>query len=55
MEPFLEILTKPDNLPIVGMVLGLAFLLLVWGRQARRNDRLIAEGRKDEIGPEMRR
>jgi len=52
---FLHILAKPDNMPIAAMVVALAFLLWTWLRQARRNDRLIEEGRKDEIGEEMRR
>ncbi len=55
MANFLEILAKPDNLPIAAMVLGLAYLLWVWARQARRNDELIRSGRKKEIGREMRR
>ncbi len=55
MEQFLYILTRPDNLPIAGMVIALVFLLGVWWRQVRVHDRLIKEGRKDEIGDEMRR
>ena len=55
MEQFLEILTKPDNLPIAGMVVALFYLLWVWWRQARAHDRLLREGRGDEIGDEMRR
>ena len=55
MEPFLYTISRPDNMPIVAMVFALAFLLRVWWRQARRNDRLIAEGRRDEIAREMRR
>lgn len=55
MDAFVEILSKPDNLPIVGMVVALAFLLGVWARQARRNDRLLRAGRADEIAKEMRR
>ena len=40
---------------IAGMVIALVFLLGVWWRQVRVHDRLIKEGRKDEIGDEMRR
>ena len=55
MAQFLWILTQPDNLPIVGMVVALVFLLGVWLRQALRNDQLIRAGRRDEIEREMRR
>ena len=55
MKQFLYILTRPDNLPIAGMVVALVFLLGVWWRQARRHDRLIREGRADEIHDEMSR
>lgn len=55
MEQFIWILTRPDNLPIVAMVGGLAYLLRVWWRQARRHDALTRQGRADEIGEEMRK
>ena len=55
MDNVLHIVSKPDNLPIVAMVVALVGLLAVWWREARRNDRLIAEGRRDEIGRCMRR
>jgi len=55
VEQFLEILTKPDNIPIVAMVFGVIYLIWVWWKQARRNDKLIEEGRKEDIGEEMRR
>ena len=54
MKQFLWILCQPDNLPIVGMVLALGFLLGVWLRQALRNDRLIRDGHPEEIEREMR-
>lgn len=54
MDNFLHILSRPDNMPIAGMVVALVYLLLVWFRQARKNDRLIEKGQKDEIGREMR-
>jgi len=53
MHNFLEILSKPDNIPIVGMLLAIIFFLGVGLRQASRHDRLIREGRKDEIIDEM--
>ncbi len=53
MEHFWEILTKPDNLPIVGMLLAVIFCLWVAFRQALKHDRLIEQGKKDEIYSEM--
>lgn len=52
-QNFLEILTKPDNIPIAGMLLLVLFFTWVGLRQAFRNDRLIDEGKKDEIPEEM--
>jgi len=52
-QNFLEIVTKPDNIPIVGMLLLILFFSWVGLRQALRNDRLIEEGKKDEILKEM--
>jgi hypothetical protein len=53
MEHFWGILTKPDNLPIVGMLLAVIFCLSVAFRQALKHDKLIAQGKKDEIYGEM--
>ncbi|MGH7769629.1 MAG: hypothetical protein ACREQP_19455 [Candidatus Binatia bacterium] len=53
LQNFLEIVTKPDNIPIVGMLLLVLFFTWVGMRQAFRNDKLIEEGRKDEIPEEM--
>lgn len=55
MDNFLTILTQPDNLPIVGMVGALVWVLAVWLAQALRHDRLIAAGKQDEVAEEMRR
>jgi hypothetical protein len=53
LDQFLEIMLKPDNIPIVGlMVLVLYFTWLAF-REARRNDQLIEEGRTDEVLKEM--
>lgn len=46
---FLEILTKPDNIPIAGMLLLVLFFTWIGLRQAFKNDRLIEEGKKDEV------
>lgn len=46
---FFEMLFRPDNIPIIGM-LGLVFWFTYLGlKQARENDELIAQGREDEI------
>jgi hypothetical protein len=53
MEHFWEILTKSDNLPIAGMLLAVIFCLWVAFRQALKHDKLIEQGRKDDIYSEM--
>lgn len=53
MEHFWEILTKADNLPIVGMLLAVIFCLWVAFRQALKHDKLIAQGKKDDVYSEM--
>lgn len=52
---FMEILTKPDNIPIVGMLVLVLYFTYIGFKQARRNDQLIAEGRRDEILKEMQK
>ena len=52
-QNFLEIVTKPDNIPIVGMLLLVLFFTWIGLRQAFRNDRLTEEGKKDDILNEM--
>jgi hypothetical protein len=49
MENFIQIISKPDNIPIVAMLLLVIFFTCLGLRQALQNDRLIEEGRKDEI------
>ena len=53
LQNFLEIVTKPDNIPIVGMLLLVLFFTWIGLRQAFRNDKLIDEGKKDEVPNEM--
>ena len=50
---FMEIVTKPDNIPIVGMLILVLFFTWVGLKQALKNDRLIDEGREDEISDQM--
>lgn len=52
-QSFVEILTKPDNIPIAGMLLLVLFFTWIGLRQARKNDRHIEEGKKDKILDEM--
>jgi hypothetical protein len=58
MEPsgwhnFLEILTKPDNIPIVAMLILVIFFTWLGLREAFKHDKLIEEGKEDEIPNEM--
>jgi hypothetical protein len=55
LHHFLEILTKPDNIPIAGMMVLVLFFTYVGFKQARRNDQLIAEGRRDEVLKDMQK
>ena len=50
---FLEILTKPDNIPIVAMLILVIFFTWLGLREALKNDKLIEEGKEDEIPNEM--
>ena len=53
LQNFLEIVTKPDNIPIVGMLFLIIFFTWVGLRQGMKNDKLIEDGKKDEIPKEM--
>ncbi len=48
-QNFLEIVTKPDNIPIMGMLLLVLFFTWVGLRQGLKNDRLREEGKKGDI------
>lgn len=52
-QNLLEIITKPDNIPIVGLLFLVPFFTWVGLRQAFKNDRLIDEGKDNEIPKEM--
>ena len=54
-ESFLAIISKPDNMPVAGALLAVILFSVVAFRQALKNDRLISEGRKDEILSEMQK
>ncbi len=50
---FLEIVTKPDNIPIVAMLILIIFFTWLGMRQAFKNDKLIDDGKEDEIPDQM--
>lgn len=52
---FLEMMVRPDNLPIVGMLFLVFWFTYLGFREARRNDELIAQGREDEILSDMQK
>jgi len=49
----LAIMLRPDNIPIVGLMVLVFFFTWLAFREARKNDQLIEEGRADEILKEM--
>ncbi len=53
MRNFWAILSLPDNVPILFMLALLGWFTWLSFAQARKNDRLIREGRKDQILPGM--
>lgn len=55
LQQFFDILFKPDNIPIAGMLILVFFFTWIGLKQARRNDQLIAQGRSDEILKEMQK
>ena len=52
-QNFLEILTKPDNIPIAGLLLLVIFFSWLGLREAFKNDKLIEQGKKDDVLKEM--
>ncbi len=55
LQQFLEIATQADNIPIAGMMILVLFFTYIGFKQARRNDQLIDNGKRDKIVDEMRR
>jgi hypothetical protein len=53
LENFLAIVTKPDNIPIVAMLILVIFFTWLGLREAFKHDKLIEEGKEDEIPNEM--
>jgi hypothetical protein len=54
-DQFMEILTKPDNIPIAGMMFLVLYFTYLAFKQARVNDELIGEGKRDEVLKEMQK
>jgi hypothetical protein len=48
-ENFWLIVSKPDNIPIVFMICLVGYFTWLSFTEARKNDRLIHEGRKDQV------
>ena len=53
LHNFLAIVTKPDNIPIVGMLLLVIFFTWLGLREAFKHDKLIEEDKENEIPNEM--
>lgn len=54
-DNFYTIVSKGDNIPIVAM-LFIVGIFLAWGlNEARRNDRLIKAGKRDQVLKDMQR
>ena len=53
LTQFLSIMVQPDNIPIVGMMILLFFFTYLAFREARKNDQLIAAGKRDDVLKEM--
>ena len=52
-QQFVSIIGKPDNMPVAGALLLVIFFTWVAMKQALHNDRLIREGRKNDILSDM--
>jgi len=55
LQQFLSIMLQPDNIPIVGMMFLVLFFTYLGLREARKNDQLIAAGRRDDVLKEMQK
>ncbi len=54
-QNFVNIISKADNMPVAGALGLVIFVSWLALKQAFHNDRLIAEGRKDEILSDMQK
>lgn len=46
---FVEMMFRPDNIPIVGMLFLVLWFTYLGFKEARKNDELAKQGREDEI------
>ena len=53
-DHFWHIVTLPDNIPIIGLIVLLFFFTYLALREARKNDQFIEQGRQDKIIERMR-
>lgn len=53
LRQFLSILLQPDNIPIAGMLVLVLLFTWVGLKQAIRNDRLLEQGREEDVLKEM--
>ena len=49
LEAFAAMMMRPDNLPIIGMMVLVLWFTYLGFKEARKNDELIRQGREDEI------
>jgi hypothetical protein len=49
MKHFLHILSLPDNIPIVILMVTVIYLTYLSFSEARKNDKLIDEGKSDQV------
>jgi hypothetical protein len=54
-DQFVDIISKPDNMPVAGALVLVVVFTWVAMKQALHNDRLIREGKKDKILEDMQR
>jgi len=53
LAQFFGMLVRPDNIPIVGMIVLVLWFTYLGLREARKNDELIAQGREEDILRDM--
>ena len=53
LHNFLEIVTKPDNIPIVAMLILVIFFTWLGMKEALKNYKLVEVGKEDDIPKEM--
>jgi len=49
LDQFIQIMTLPDNIPIVGLLVLVFWFTYLGLKEGRKNDQLLEQGREDEI------